>query len=239
MSTGPWHTAAWRTGLLGRGHGAAQRKGLVLKILAQQPTIHPTAHVVDSHLGSWTEIGPRTSIVESTFGDYSYTAGDVSIIYTEVGKFCSIAAQVRINPGNHPMERVTQHHLTYRRVQYGFDTTDEQAFFDWRRAAACVIGHDVWLGHGAIILPGVHVATGAVVGAGAVVTRDVAPYEIVVGVPAKPIKRRFSPDIVDQLLAIAWWEWDRATLEARFDDLLDVPSFVEKYRNTVPKEHKP
>ncbi|MFN8562280.1 MAG: hypothetical protein U0703_11820 [Anaerolineae bacterium] len=79
-----------------------------------------------------------------------YAAGDVSIIYADVGKFCSIASHVRINPGNHPMERVTQHHMTYRRRQFGFGE-DDHAFFDWRRAHRCSIGHDVWLGHGAIV----------------------------------------------------------------------------------------
>ena len=71
--------------------------------------------------------------------------------------------------------------------------------------------------------------TGAVIGAGAVVTKDVAPYEVVVGVPVKPIRKRFTDEVIEKLLSIAWWDWDRATLEARFDDLLDLPTFLEKY----------
>ncbi len=196
--------------------------------LQEMPTIHDNCHLVDSWVGSWTELGPHTSLLESTFDDYSYTAGQVSIAYTDVGKFCSIAAQVRINPGNHPMGRVTQHHFTYRRAQYGFGENDD-AFFDWRRGARCVIGHDVWIGHGAIILPGVTVGTGAVVGAGAVVSKDVEPYTVVVGVPAKPIRKRFSLETIDRLLHIAWWHWDHATIKARFDDLLDSERFVEHY----------
>jgi phosphonate metabolism protein (transferase hexapeptide repeat family) len=198
-------------------------------LLGETPTIHATALIEHSQIGSWTEIGPATTIVESTFDDYSYAAGDVSIIYADVGKFCSIASHVRINPGNHPMERVTQHHCTYRRVQYGFGDADETAFFDWRRAARCTIGHDVWLGHAATVMPGVSVGTGAVVGASAVVTKDVAPYMIVVGVPARPVRPRFPAATVAALLHIAWWNWDRATLEARFHDLLDLPLFLQKY----------
>lgn len=199
------------------------------RTLNAKPTIHPTCHLVDSWVGGWTELGPYTSLLESTFDDYSYTAGQVLIAYTDVGKFCSIAAQARINPGNHPMTRVTQHHFTYRRAQYDFGT-DDYAFFDWRRSARCVIGHDVWIGHGAIILPGVTIGTGAVVGAGAVVSKDVEPYTVVVGVPAKPIRKRFAPEVIEKLLRVAWWHWDHATIKARFDDLLDVDQFVERYR---------
>lgn len=198
------------------------------QLLSEQPTIHPTCHIVSSLVGGWTELGPYTSLLESTIGDYSYTAGQVSLAYTDVGKFCSIAAQVRVNPGNHPMGRVTQHHFTYRRAQYGFGQ-DDLAFFDWRRAHRCVIGHDVWIGHGAIVLPGVTIGTGAVVGAGAVVSKDVEPYTIVVGVPAKPIRRRFPTETIEALLRSAWWDWDHATIKARFADLLEVERFVEQY----------
>ncbi|NDJ61394.1 MAG: acetyltransferase [Chloroflexi bacterium] len=199
------------------------------KTLGIEPYIHPTAIVFDSHIGSWTEVQANTSIIESTFDDYSYTAGDVSMIYSTVGKFCSIASHVRINPGNHPMHRVTQHHMTYRRKQYGFGDGDDSEIFDWRRSHNCVIGHDVWIGHGATIMPGVNVGIGAVIGAGAVVTKDVGSYEIAVGVPARVIRKRFAADVCEKLLTIAWWEWDHDTIKARFDDLLDTETFVEKY----------
>jgi phosphonate metabolism protein (transferase hexapeptide repeat family) len=136
---------------------------------------------------------------------------------------------VRINPGNHPMDRVTQHHMTYRRVEYGFADTDDEAFFEWRRARKCVIGHDVWIGHAAIVMPGVSIGTGAVIGSGAVVTKDVPAYTIAVGVPARPIRKRFSDDVIEALQRIAWWNWDRATLEERFAELNDVNAFVAKY----------
>ena len=199
------------------------------KKLSEVPTIHTSSRVYQSQIGSWTDIGPNCVLSETVFDDYSYLAGDAQIIYAEIGKFCSIASHVRINPGNHPVDRVTQHHCTYRRVEYGFDTTDDIEFFQWRRDHRCVIGHDVWIGHGAIVMPGVSIGAGAVIGSTAVVTKDVDPYSIVVGVPARPLKKRFPDDVIAALLSIAWWDWDRPTLVARFAELRNVDAFVRKY----------
>jgi phosphonate metabolism protein (transferase hexapeptide repeat family) len=198
------------------------------KHLGEQPWIDASSLVYDSYIGSWTEIGSNSTLVETSFDDYSYVAEDAQIIYATIGKFCSIASHVRINPGNHPMDRVTQHHMTYRRKQYGLGEDDE-AFFDWRRSHHCTVGHDVWIGHGAVIMPGVSIGTGAVVGSGAVVTKNVPPYVIVAGVPAKQIRPRFPEQVAEKLLKIAWWDWDRATLERQFDDLLNLERFLEKY----------
>jgi hypothetical protein len=192
--------------------------------------IDAAALVRDSRLGRYTDIGPGWTVIESTLGDYSYLAGsDGVVIYSEIGKFCSIASHAAVNPGDHPMERVTQHHLTYRRRRYGFAADDDESFFDRRRRRPCRIGHDVWIGHGAKVMAGVTIGTGAVIGAGAVVTRDVAPYQVVAGVPARPIRPRFTADIAARLLRSAWWEWDRRTLEERFDDFFHVERFIEKY----------
>ena len=199
------------------------------KRLSEKPYIHDGATVIKSRIGSWTEIGRNSRIEESVIGDYTYDDGDVSIIYTEVGKFCSIANRVRINPGNHPQGRVTQHHSTYRRVQFGFDERDDEEFFEWRRAHKCTVGNDVWIGHQAIILAGVIVGTGAVIGAGAVVTKSVEPYAVVAGVPAHQIKKRFCDDVIGRLLATEWWDWERPVLEERWRDLCNVELFLEKY----------
>ncbi|SFI46005.1 hypothetical protein SAMN05216304_102851 [Bosea sp. OK403] len=201
------------------------------KKLGLEPLIDPTAQVRQATLGRYTEIGARTSFVESSMDDYSYVVNDSNVIYTTIGKFCSIAAMTRINPGNHPMQRASQSHFTYRASAYFDDAEDDAAFFAWRRSTPVTIGHDVWIGHGAIILPGRTIGTGAVVAGGAIVTKDVAPYTIVGGNPAKPIRRRFPEPIAERLLALAWWDWEHARLRAALADFraLSVETFLEKH----------
>lgn len=201
------------------------------KMLDEAPAVHESAIVRDSTLGRYTEIGARTTIFETEFGDYSYIVHDGSIIYASVGKFCSIAAFARINPGNHATWRASQHHYTYRSRQYGFELDDDSEFFEWRRSNKVVIGHDVWIGHGAVVMPGVEIGHGAVVGSSAVVTKDVAPYAMVAGVPARVIKRRHSEALAERLIALAWWDWDHETLGATLSDMraLSAEAFVEKY----------
>lgn len=128
--------------------------------LGATPLIHDSAQVTASHLGRYTEVGARTKIAESSFDHYSYVANDSDIIYSAIGKFCSIAAHTRINPGNHPMDRASQSHFTYRASRYFPGEADEEAFFDWRRSHPVTIGHDVWIGHGAIVLPNRRIGTG-------------------------------------------------------------------------------
>ncbi len=202
-----------------------------MKKLGLEPLIDASARVRGCRLGRYTEVGARTSLVESTLGDYSYIVNDGDVIYTTIGKFCSIAAMVRINPGNHPMWRASQSHFTYRTSAYFEDTEDESSFFDWRRAHPVAIGHDVWIGHGAIILPGRTIGNGAVVAAGAVVTKDVAPYSIVAGTPARLVCQRFEADIAARLQALHWWDWSHERLRGALEDFrrLPVEGFLGKY----------
>ncbi len=203
---------------------AAERLGL-------EPVIDPTARVSGCRLGRYTEVGARTKLAETELADYSYIVEDGDVIYTSIGKFCSIAAKVRINPGNHPFERASQAHFTYRAKSYWPEEENEAALFARRRALPVRIGHDVWIGHGAVVLPGRAVGTGAIVGAGAIVTRDVAPYTIVVGNPARAIRRRFPESIAERLQALAWWDWDHERLRRALPDFRNLPieAFVERH----------
>jgi phosphonate metabolism protein (transferase hexapeptide repeat family) len=200
------------------------------KRLGEAPSIDPTARVRDSQFGRFCEVGARTRVAESEFGDYSYVAEGSDIAYSTLGRFCSVAAQVRLNPGNHPLDRVALNHFTYRSSAYGFGD-DDAAFFEWRRSHRVVLGSDVWIGHGAVVLPGVTVGDGAAVGAGAVVSRDVPPFAVAVGVPARVIRHRFPPDIVDALRRIAWWDWPHERLGQALHEFrtLDAAAFCRRH----------
>ena len=205
------------------------------KMLSVEPTVDPSARLRDARLGAYCEVGARTILQEVTMGDYSYVVNDAQITYTTIGKFCSIAAMTRINPGNHPTHRAAQAHFTYRASAYFPQESDDAEFFEWRRSHRVHIGHDVWIGHGAIVLPGRSVGTGAVVAAGAIVTKDVPAYTIAAGNPARAIKRRFPESIAGRLAALAWWDWDHETLRGALPDFrkLAVEDFLEKYEGTT------
>lgn len=206
------------------------------KRLGVDPCIHPTASVRDSRLGAYTEVGARTTLAEVDMGDYSYVVQDSQVIYATIGRFCSIASHTRINPGNHPLERVALSHVTYRASAYGLGP-DEAGFFDWRRSHRVTLGHDVWIGHGVIVLPGVSIGTGAAIGAGAVVTKDVPPFAVAVGNPARVIRFRFPEEVRAALLRIAWWDWPREALAAALADMrgLSAEEFCARYDGVAPR----
>src|ERR1700692_3261048 len=124
------------------------------KMFSVDPTVDPSAKLHDVRLAAYFEVGARTILQEVTMDDYSYVVNDAQITYAGIGKFCSIAAMTRINPGNHPMHRATQAHFTYRASAYFPQESDEAEFFEWRRSNRVHVGLDVWIVHGAILLAG-------------------------------------------------------------------------------------
>ncbi|MHB0790090.1 LbetaH domain-containing protein [Bradyrhizobium sp. 5.13L] len=212
---------------------------MIAQALSIQPLVHPSAQLHDTKLGAYCEIGARTNLQEVIIGDYSYVMNDSQVTYTTIGKFCSIAAMSRINPGNHPMDRTSQSHFTYRASVYFPGESDEAEFFEWRRQHHVYIGHDVWVGHGAIVLPGRNIGTGAVVAAGAIVTKDVPAYTIVAGNPARAVRRRFSDDNARRLDRLAWWDWDHESLRGALPDFrkLSIEDFLAKYEAKAISNH--
>ena len=129
-----------------------------------------------------------------------------------IGKFCSIAcgAKFLFNSANHTLRSLSTYPFPIFYEEWGLEGKDiRQA---WDNKGDIVIGNDVWIGYQAVILAGVTVGDGAIIGSRAVVTRDVPPYTIVGGVPAKPIRKRFDEDTIARLQALRWWDWDQETI---------------------------
>jgi phosphonate metabolism protein (transferase hexapeptide repeat family) len=199
--------------------------------LSDAALIHEGAILHEVRFGRFVEIGEGSRILNTDFGAYSYCDRYAEIANARIGKFANIAAFSRIGPSDHPMAQASLHHFLYRSADYWDDADPDEDFFAARAARTSHIGHDTWIGHNAVIKPAVTVGHGAVVASQAVVTKDVAPYTIVAGIPAKPIRDRFAPEIAERLMALAWWDWSHDTLRARLDDFraLPIEAFLEKF----------
>ncbi len=202
------------------------------RLSPDSPLVHPDCQIVDTTFGAWCEVGAGSRILNSVFEDYAYCDRYADIANTTVGKFSNIAAMTRIGPTDHPFAHAAQHHFLYRSSSYWDDAEDDAAFFAARAARRTTLGADCWIGHGAIIKPEVTVGIGAIVASGAVVTKDVAPFMIVAGCPATPLRPRFDARTVDRLLALAWWDWDHARLRAALQDFrtLRAEAFLDRYQ---------
>ena len=138
-----------------------------------------------------------------------------------IGRYCSIGSGVTIGTGHHDMSLLS----TSSWFESGVAPTVARA----EEGVLVRIKHDVWIGDGAIIMSGVTVGTGAVVGAGAVVTKDVPDYAVVVGVPAKVLKFRFEPDVIERLLRLKWWEFnDQVLKNHKLMDIYASLAFLER-----------
>lgn len=202
------------------------------RLNADVPYMHPDCDVVNSTFGRYTELGHGTRMINTHFADYSYTDRYADVANAKIGKFANIAAFSRIGPTAHPMELASMHHMLYRSDDYWEDTPRWTEFFEKRASRVTILGHDTWVGSQAQIMPEVTIGTGAVVAAGAVVTKDVSPYMIVAGIPAVPIRERFVQSIADRMQALAWWDWEHGILRDALMDFrkLKAEAFLEKYK---------
>ncbi|PJE31042.1 hypothetical protein SAMN06297129_3628 [Pseudooceanicola antarcticus] len=201
------------------------------RLSATEPYLHPDVELTETSLGRYVEIGKGSRIAWSSFDDYAYCDRYADIANASVGKFANIAAFTRIGATDHPLETAACHHFLYRSSDYWDDAEVDEEFFRRRRARRAVIGHDTWIGNGAMIKPEVTLGHGAVVASGAVVTKDVAPYTIVAGTPARVLRLRQPPEVAERLMALAWWDWDHDVLRERLEDFRQLPAlaFLEKY----------
>jgi len=162
-------------------------------------------------------------------GHLTYMNRDGSLLNATVGRYCSIAEGVFIGPWEHPTDRISTHPFVFNAYaqkdsksafqfeMYDFYSkiVDRQNVLPAAEAPRTMVGNDVWIGRNVTILQGVTVGHGAVIGAHSVVTKDVEPYAIVAGVPARTIRKRFDDHTISRLLALQWWNYDLASIQER------------------------
>lgn len=178
--------------------------------------VEPPVYLADVQALSPTRIGRHT---------YLYWGAKLGAVKS-IGRYCAIASNVSMGEGHHPMDWLSIHPFQYGSSFFSYWPGHKELTHvrplpaKIAQKTPTVIGNDVWIGSGAIILKGVTVGDGAIIGGGAMVKHDVKPYEIVGGTPAKHIRFRFPPDIIEQLMELRWWQYTRESLDGvPFDDI--------------------
>ena len=208
-------------------------KNLILNVLPNGVSVSYSCILARSKLANNVKLYDNVTIFNSTIGKYTYIQRGSTIGNATIGSFCSIAEGVKIGLGVHPIsEFVSTHPFCYgsNRVHH-LNLNRRRSFFNkyFPESVPVSIGHDVNIGVNAIVLDGVSIGNGAVIGAGSIVTKNVPPYSVVCGSPAKIIKKRFSDEMILSLEGIKWWDFDEEMLQSDILLFSDVRAFIKKF----------
>lgn len=215
----------------------SNKNNVISKIRLENETcvIEDNVILKNVHLGLYVTLLKNSSLKNTTIDNYSYVAQRSVLNNVSVGKFCSIGPDLKIGLNTHPINTfVSTHPAFYSPVNDGcaIQIRTNKIFND--EVKKTVIEHDVWLGANVIIPGGIKIATGSVIAAGSVVIKDVEPYSIVGGNPAKLIKYRFSPAIIEKLMMSKWWEWPLSVIKENIDRYSNIDEFIE-YLDSIHK----
>lgn len=185
------------------------------------------SNIINSSFGFYNTIYNEVSLNEVILGDFTYISGNTSISKTSIGKFCSIGPNCKIGLGIHPSNTfVSTHPIFFSTLKQAQVSFANKNYFE--EFGNITIGNDVWLAANVIVIDGVHISDGVIVAAGSVVTKNIPPYAIVGGVPAKIIRYRFKEDEIVNLLKIKWWDMDVEYLKNNFRKFHSIDSFFNE-----------
>lgn len=193
--------------------------------------IHTNVYISsDSLIEPSVEIWDDVYINNCTIGKCTYIASSSKVQYCEIGRFCSIGPEVKIGLGKHPTSKFVSTFPAFYSPNFkiAFIKSGNNSIF--QEFGSIKIGNDVWIGARVLILDGITIGDGAIIGAGAVVTKDVEPYSIVVGIPAKKVRKRFSEDQISFLLKFRWWDKDDEWFKAHSYLFDDIDKFVKSLK---------
>lgn len=187
----------------------------------------------NTHIENHNYIGRNSIVSNCSIGRFSYISHTCYIYNTNIGRFTSIGPNVKIVLGKHPTESfVSTNPVFYSEINPPIQKRFVKTTI-FKETEPCKIGNDVFIGANSVILDGVTIGDGAVIAAGAVVNKDVLPYEVVGGVPAKHIKFRFKQEYIDFLTKFRWWEKDENWLEENILFMHDIDSLYNKYNSII------
>jgi acetyltransferase-like isoleucine patch superfamily enzyme len=203
--------------------------------IASDICMFPGASIIQSQIDGpillqrGVTLGPNVSV-----GRYFGANVDSTIAGAQIGSFCTFGARVSVNPFNHPMQWLSIHEFQYD--PGGYNWLPEYA--ELKRPVVepfkqypVIIGNDVWLGNNVVVLEGVTIGDGACIGANAVVTKDIPPYAVAAGIPARVLRYRFTEETIERLLAVKWWDMELSELSGLpFNDVISCLSYLENIK---------
>lgn len=181
------------------------------------PAIH------NSNLSKSSKVCSGSHIVNSKLGSYSYIGNDCTVIKTEIGKFCSIADNNIIGGASHPINWVSTSPVFYEGRNILRKNFSNHEFNSFKKT---VIENDVWIGNNCLIKSGVTISNGAIIGMGSVVTKDIGPYEVWAGNPAKLIRKRFDDNTVEKLIQDEWWNKSISEIKLSAREFNNIRSYI-------------
>lgn len=198
----------------------------ILKLNNNSLKLGDNVWVLNSSFGIYNTINNNVVLNNVELGDYTYISKDSNINYTSIGKYCSFAGNVKCGLGLHPSKNfVSTHPIFFSTLKQSQITFADKNYFN--EYTKTKIGNDVWVGENVIIIGGISIGDGAIIAAGAVVSKDVPPYSIVGGVPAKIIKYRFEKEEIEFLLKFKWWDLDNEIVKNNFLLFHDVKKLMK------------
>ncbi|MEN9479179.1 MAG: hypothetical protein RLZZ298_574 [Pseudomonadota bacterium] len=189
------------------------------------------SRIISGEFGKYNSIYSNVVLNNVSLGDFTYIAESSKLNNVSVGKFCSIGPEVRIGLGKHPSrDFVSSHPIFFSTLKQAKITFVDKNYFN--EFSSIKIGNDVWIGTRVIVVDGVVIGDGAILAAGAVVTKDIPPYAIAVGVPARVIRYRFKPGQIDFLMAFRWWDRDESWLRKNATKFNNIQGFIDDFQST-------
>lgn len=204
-----------------------------LKVFFPTSDISSYASISNAKLEGENVIKDHANISKSFVGFATVIGKNSNLSNSKIGRFCSIAKNVQIVTATHPLDLVSTYPGFYNTVNvypFGKGTLYKDEFLKTDNGFSVEIGNDVWIGQGVTLKGGIKIGDGAVIGMNSTVTKDIPPYSIVCGVPARIVRYRMNEQQIKDMLDIKWWNWEPEIIKERREEFTNIEVFIKKYK---------